>query len=75
MNEALEQSTEELIQANRRLTLLTRIANDLILASASQDNLKEAFDAVALEIKATFYFNYQIDDKASNLSRSNGRAV
>jgi hypothetical protein len=44
-NEALARKTEELAQANRRSTLLNRVANSLILENASQEQLKSAFDA------------------------------
>jgi hypothetical protein len=50
-------------QPIRRLTLLNRIANSFILASASQDNFDDALSSVAQEIGANFYFNYQIDDE------------
>jgi PAS domain S-box-containing protein len=66
LDQAREKGTENLIQANRRLTLLTRIANGFLLADAPQGNLKAAFDAVGTEIGAAFYFNYQIDDHAPN---------
>lgn len=62
-NEALERKTEELAQANRRLILLNRMANDLILGAAPQDQLKAALAAVAHEIGATHYFQYSIDEK------------
>jgi PAS domain S-box-containing protein len=59
--EALEQKTEELVQANRRLTLLTRAANTLLLANTPHEHLKTVFDAAAAEIGAGYYFHYQID--------------
>jgi hypothetical protein len=57
------QEANDPAQSVRRLTLLNQIANSLILASASEQNLATAFSAVAAEIGADFYFNYQIDDK------------
>lgn len=65
--DAAESKTEEHIKAIRRLTLLTKIANDLILADAPQENLEEAFAAVAGEIGAKYYFNYDRDEKESNV--------
>ena len=62
LNEALERKTEELAQANRRSTLLNRVANSLILGNASQEQLKSAFDAVAGELGAKVYFNYRVDE-------------
>ena len=59
--EALEQKTEELVQANRRLTLLTRTANTLLLASTPHEHLKPVFDVAAEEIGARYYLNYQVD--------------
>jgi PAS domain S-box-containing protein len=60
--EALERKTEELAQANRRLILLHQVANSLILGDAPQEQLKAAFDAVARELGAEYYFNYSIDE-------------
>ncbi len=74
-NEALERKTEELAQANRRSTLLNRVANSLILGNASQEQLKSAFDAVAGELGAKVYFNYRVDEKNARtltLSASGG---
>jgi hypothetical protein len=62
-NKALERRTEELAQANRRLILLNRMANELIIGAAPQDQLKAALAAVAREIGATHYFQYSIDEK------------
>jgi PAS domain S-box-containing protein len=62
-NEALERKTEELAQANRRLILLNQVANNLLLGDAPQEQLKAAFDAVAHELGATYYFNYLVDEK------------
>ena len=61
--EALERKTEELAQANRRLILLNQVANSLILGEMPQEQLKAAFDAVAQELGAEYYFNYRIDEK------------
>src|SRR5579862_1913046 len=47
--QALESRTEELLRANGRLTLLARVAGDLILADAPQEHLKAAFDSIAAE--------------------------
>jgi len=60
--QALERKTEELIQANRRLSLLTRVANSFILVDVPQERLKPTFAAVAAEIGATHYFNYSFDE-------------
>jgi len=60
--QALEQKTEELIRANRRLTLLTRIANSFMLADSPQRNLKATFATVAAEIGAEYYFNFSFDE-------------
>jgi PAS domain S-box-containing protein len=65
--EALERNAEELRQANRRLTLLTQVANSLILADAPREHLKEAFEAVAEEIGAKYYFNYNFDAKEPDI--------
>jgi PAS domain S-box-containing protein len=64
-NETLKQRSAELIQANRRLTLLTHVANSFILAEAPHESLQSAFNAVAGEIGARFYFNYELDSDAS----------
>jgi PAS domain S-box-containing protein len=60
--QALEQKTEELSQANRRLTLLTSVTNSLMLADMPQDRLKSTFATVAAEIGAKYYFNYSYDE-------------
>jgi len=60
---ALERKTEELARANRRLILLNQLATSLILGDAPQGQLKQAFDAVAHEIGAQYYFNYAVDEK------------
>jgi PAS domain S-box-containing protein len=57
------QEADDPAQTVRRLTLLNQIANSFILASASEQNLATVFSAVAAEIGAEFYFNYEIDDK------------
>jgi PAS domain S-box-containing protein len=59
---ALEQKTEELIQANRRLTLLTSVTNSLMLADVPQDHLKATFATVAAQIGAKYHFNYSYDE-------------
>jgi GAF domain-containing protein len=59
----LERKTEELAQANRRLVLLNQVANTLILGDAPQDQLKAAFEAVAREVGAQYFFNYAVDTK------------
>ena len=64
-NEALERRSAELVQANRRLTLLTRMATSFILAEPPRESLRSAFQAVASEIGARFYFNYELDGEAS----------
>jgi PAS domain S-box-containing protein len=61
-NEALERKTEEFAQANRRLVLLNEVANSLILGNEPEQHLKAAFDAVAKELRADYYFNYRIDE-------------
>ena len=60
--QALEQKTEELTRANRRLTLLTRVANNFMLADRPHEHLKAAFAMAAAEIGANYYFNYSFDD-------------
>ena len=62
-HERQEGEDDDPARSIRRLTLLNQIANSFILASASQQNLGAAFSAVAAEIGADFYFNYQINDK------------
>ncbi len=64
-NESLERRSAELVQANRRLSLLTRLANSFILAEPPRDRLGSAFQSVASEIGARFYFNYGLDADAS----------
>jgi PAS domain S-box-containing protein len=59
---ALERKTEELVQANRRLTLLTGVTNSLMLADMPRDHLKATFATVAAEIGAKYYFNYSYDE-------------
>ena len=59
---ALEQKTEELSQANRRLTLLTSVTNSLMLADMPRDHLKAMFATVAAEIGAKYYLNYSYDE-------------
>ena len=61
-NEALEHRTAELAKANRRLILLNQVANKLILGDPPQRYLKAAFDAVAEELEAQYYFNYLVDE-------------
>jgi PAS domain S-box-containing protein len=62
-HERQEGEDDDPARSIRRLALLNQIANSFILASASQQNLGAAFSAVAAEIGADFYFNYQINDK------------
>jgi PAS domain S-box-containing protein len=64
--QALERKTEELLQANGRLTLLARVAGDLILADAPKEHLKAAFDSIAAEMEAEYYFHYNVADSAPN---------
>ncbi len=64
--QALERKTEELLQANGRLTLLARVAGDLILTDAPKEQLKAAFDTIAAEIGAEYYFNYNVVDGLPN---------
>jgi PAS domain S-box-containing protein len=73
--QALERKTEELARANRRLILLNQVATGLLLGDAPQDQLKSAFDAVAHEIGAQYYFYYSTNDKGPGtlaLSTSGG---
>lgn len=63
---SLELKTEELLQANRRLALLARIGNNLILSDSPKDRLKAVFESVAAEIGAKFYFNYDVVDSVPN---------
>ena len=58
--QALERKTEELLQANGRLTLLARVAGDLILADAPREHLSAAFDSIAAEIGAEVYLHYSV---------------
>ncbi len=60
--QALERKTEEFAEANRRLVLLNQVANNLILGDEPQQHLKAAFDAVAKELGADYYFNYRVDE-------------
>jgi len=64
--QALERKTEELLQANGRLTLLARVAGDLILADDPKEHLKAAFDSIAAEIGAEYYLNYNVVDSMPN---------
>ena len=65
--QALEQKTEELTRANRRLTLLTRVANNLMLADMPRQHLKATFATVAAEIGANYFFNYSFDEAKPEL--------
>jgi glutamate racemase len=75
--EALEQKTEELVQANRRLTLLTRTANTLLLANTPHEHLKPAFDVAAEEIGARYCepgaASTRLSGALSNALRSDSR--
>ncbi len=53
---------ERLAQSNRRLKLLTQLANNLILGDKPREQLNAAFDGVAKELGASFYFNYRTDE-------------
>ena len=64
--QALERKTEELLQANGRLSLLARVAGDLILADAPKERLTAAFDSIATAIGAEIYLNYNVADSAPN---------
>ena len=61
-NQKFEQKTEELSRVNRRLSLLNRVANRLILAETPREQLKAVFQDVAAEIGAKFYFHYSVDE-------------
>ena len=50
-----------LATTNRRLALLGRVSNDLIVGASPRELLKSAFDAVAEEVRAEYYFNYLVD--------------
>ena len=50
-----------LATSNRRLNLLSRVSNDLIVGQSPHDLLKPAFDAVADEVGAKYYFNYLVE--------------
>ena len=65
--QALEQKTEELTRAKRRLTLLTRVANNLMLADMPRHHLKATFATVAAEIGANYFFNYSFDEAKPEL--------
>jgi PAS domain S-box-containing protein len=65
--QALEQKTEELTRAKRRLTLLTRVANNLMLADMPRQHLKATFATVAAEIGANYFFNYSFDEAKPEL--------
>ena len=60
--QALERKTDELIQANRRLTLLTRVMNGFMLADRPKEHLSATLATVATEIAAKYYFNYSFDE-------------
>ncbi len=62
LKEALQEKTEELAHLSRRLDLLTRVANSLILGDDPDGYLTTAFNAVAAEVGAEFFFNYHIDE-------------
>lgn len=58
---AIRTREAELLTSNRRLTLLTQVAHQLILGASPEDHLEAAFKAVADEFGAKYYFNYGID--------------
>jgi PAS domain-containing protein len=66
--EELKRRNSELVEANRRLTLLTRLANSFIPANPLPETCKAALDAVSAEIGARIYFNYEIDDESDDLT-------
>lgn len=60
---AIERARAESIAAlrNRRMELLARIAGGLVLDGSSMDRLSDAFQAVAEEVGAKYYFNFLVD--------------
>jgi PAS domain S-box-containing protein len=58
----------ELVEANRRLTLLTRLANSFIPANSLPETCKSALDAISGEIGAKIYLNYEIDEGSEDLT-------
>jgi PAS domain S-box-containing protein len=57
--EALERKTEELTQANRQLLFLNKITNGLVFGEGTLKELKWAFEAVAGEVGAKYYFYHR----------------
>src|SRR5664279_5464643 len=64
----LERGNSELVEANRRLTLLMRLANSFIPANSLPETCKSALDAISGEIGAKIYLNYEIDEGSEDLT-------
>ncbi len=65
MIEGATQTREaQLLASNRHLTLLTRVAQQLIVGDSPEDHLEAAFRAVAEECGAKYYFHYAVDPAA-----------
>ena len=50
-----------LATSNRRLALISQVSNDLIFGTSPRELLRSAFDAIANEVGAEYYFNYLVD--------------
>ena len=46
----------------QRYALLNRVVTDIVLGDASQEQMQDAFEAVAREIGAECYFHYRVDE-------------
>lgn len=62
-----KRAEEELKASNRRLGLLARVSGGLILDAAPRGQVKAAFDTVAEEVGAAFYFNFMVDESRPGL--------
>ena len=61
-NKTFHRGAENLTQANRRLILLNQSANNL--GDNPQEQLNAAFEIVADELSAKFYFNYRTNESS-----------
>ena len=64
----LKSSHAKLVEANRRLNLLTRVANSFIHANSYSETCKSALDEVSGEIGAKIYLHYKIDEGSKDLT-------
>ena len=64
----LERRHAELVEANRRLSLLTRVANSFIHANAFPETCKSALQEVSAEIGAKIYLHYIIEEGSKDLT-------